>query len=181
MGHRLRCIIVKHHLCDHRGKEHEDDEDVVVESRIATPRGEHKVKFDLPYEQTANALMSAKGYSEYVKKHGYHFTDALAEHVSKMMENANGQSHSWTAAQVKKSIESLGLSIPSKVTNGDVTYLANMYYADLYPDPLKDEASCLRAAYKVANDPDGYEGMIFCRWTADAIGKAISINWEKFI
>ena len=98
-----------------------------------------------------------------------------------MMENANGQSHSWTAAQVKKSIESLGLSIPSKVTNGDVTYLANMYYADLYPDPLKDEASCLRAAYKVANDPDGYEGMIFCRWTADAIGKAISINWEKFI
>ena len=53
--------------------------------------------------------------------------------------------------------------------------------ADLYPDPLKDEASCLRAAYKVANDPDGYEGMIFCRWTADAIGKAISINWKKFI
>ena len=98
-----------------------------------------------------------------------------------MMVNANDQQHSWTASQVKKSMESLGLSIPGKVTNGDVTYLANMYYADLYPDPLKDEASCLRAAYKVANDPDGYEGMIFCRWTADAIGKAISINWEKFI
>lgn len=68
-----------------------------------------------------------------------------------------------------------------KVTNGDVTYLANMYYADLYPDPLKDEASCLRAAYKVANDPDGYDGMIFCRWTADAIGKAIKLDWEKFV
>ena len=103
MGHRLKCIIVKHHTCDH-DKEHEDEEDVVVESRVATPHGEHKVKFDLPYEQTANALMSAKGYSEYVKKHGYHFTDALAEHVSKMMENANGQQHSWTASQVKKSI-----------------------------------------------------------------------------
>lgn len=25
------------------------------------------------------------------------------------------------------------------------------------------------------------DGMIFCRWTADAIGKAISINWEKFV
>lgn len=36
-------------------------------------------------------------------------------------------------------------------------------------------------ALAVANDPDGYEGMIFCRWTADAIGKAISINWEKFV
>lgn len=127
------------------------------------------------------ALMSAKGYSEYVKKHGYHFTDALAEHVSKMMENANGQQHTWTTSQVKKSMESLGLTIPSHVTHGDAAYLANMYYADLYPDPLKDEASCLRAAYKVANDPDGYEGMIFCRWTADAIGKAIKLDWEKFV
>ena len=141
MGHRLKCIIVKHHTCDH-DKEHEDEEDVVVESRIATPHGEH---------------------------------------VSKMMENANGQQHTWTTSQVKKSMESLGLTIPSHVTHGDAAYLANMYYADLYPDPLKDEASCLRAAYKVANDPDGYEGMIFCRWTADVIGKTISTNWEKFI
>lgn len=128
-----------------------------------------------------NALMSAKGYSEYVKKHGYHFTDALAEHVSKMMVNANGQQHSWTASQVKKSMESLGLSIPGKVTTGDVTYAANMAYADFYPDPLKDEAACLRYAHKVANDPDGYDGMIFCRWTADAIGKAIKLDWEKFV
>lgn len=132
-------------------------------------------------EQTTNALMSAKGYSEYVKKHGYHFTDALAEHVSKIMVNANGQQHSWTTSQVKKSMESLGLSISDKVTIGDVTYAANMAYADLYPDPLKDEAACLRYAYKIANDPDGYEGMIFCRWTADAIGKAIKLDWEKFV
>lgn len=111
----------------------------------------------------------------------YHFTDALAEHVSKIMVNANGQQHSWTTSQVKKSMESLGLSISDKVTIGDVTYAANMAYADLYPDPLKDEAACLRYAYKIANDPDGYEGMIFCRWTADAIGKAIKLDWEKFV
>lgn len=174
MRHKLKCIIVKH--CD---KEH--SENVVIESKISTPHCKHEVKFDLPYEQTANALMSAKGYSEYVKKHGYHFTDALAEHASRMMENANGQNHSWTTSQVKKSMESLGLVIPSYVTYGDATYLANMYYADLYPDPLKDEASCLRAAYKVANDPDGYEGMTFCRWAADIIGKAVNINWENFV
>lgn len=164
-----------------RDKEHKD---VVVESKISTHHGEygeHEVKFDLPYEQAANALMYAKGYSEYVKKHGYHFTDALAEHVSKMMVNASGQQHSWTTNQVKKSMESLGLTIPKRVTHGDAAYLANMYYADLYPDPLKDEASCLRAAYKIANDPDGYDGMIFCRWTAGAIGKAIKLDWEKFV
>lgn len=132
-------------------------------------------------KHVTNALESAEGYSKYIEKHGYHFTDELAEYVSKMMENANNQSHSWTATQVKKSMENLGLVIPDNVTTGDVTYLANMYYADLYPDPLKDEASCLRAAYRIAVDPDGYEGMTFCRWTADVIGKAIKIDWEKFI
>ena len=131
-------------------------------------------------KRVTNVLESAEGYSKYIEKHGYHFTDALAEHVSKMMINASGQSHSWTASQVKKSMESLGLTIPEKITTGDVTYLANMYYSDFYPGPLKDEASCLRAAYKIAHDPDGYEGMIFCRWTADVIGKAIKIDWEKF-
>lgn len=39
----------------------------------------------------------------------------------------------------------------------------------------------IQAAYKIANDPDGYDGMIFCRWTADAIGKAIKLDWEKFV
>lgn len=140
-----------------------------------------RVIIDLPYEQSANALMSAKGYVDYVKKHGYHFTEALAEHVSKMMENANGTRHTWTASQVKKAMESLGLTIPSNVTLGDITYLANMYYADLFPDPLKDEAACLKAAYKSAVDIDGYKGMTFCRWTADVIGKAIKIDWEGFV
>ena len=150
--------------------------------KIAAPHVvRHEAEFELPYEQAANALMSAKGYSEYVKKHGYHFTDALAEHVSKMMENANGQQHTWTAAQTAKAIEGLGLQMPDSMTRGDVAYLANMYYADLYPDVLKDEATCLRAAYKTAHDPDGYKGMVFCRWTADAIGKAVSIDWEKFV
>lgn len=140
-----------------------------------------RLHIDLPYAQAANALMSAKGYAEYVKKHGYHFTEALAEHVSRIMVNANGQTHSWTAGQVNKTMGSLGLILPDSVTLGDATYLANMYYADLYPDPLKDEASCIKAAYKTAHDVDGYDGMVFCRWTSDAIGKAIKIDWEQFI
>lgn len=142
---------------------------------------ERRIQIDLPYEQSANTLMSAKGYVDYVKKHGYHFTEALAEHASCLMTNANGQHHSWTASQINKTLGSLGLILPDKVTLGDATYLANMYYADLYPEPLKDEASCIKAAYKVAHDVDGYEGMTFCRWTADVIGKAIKIDWEKFI
>lgn len=162
-------IIERHYKCN-RGEKYES------ETGFENITMHHKSS-----KRVTNALESAEDYSKYIEKHGYHFTDALAEYASKMMVNANGQNHSWTANQVKKSMEGLGLSILEKVTTGDATYLANMYYADLYPDPLKDEASCLRAAYKSANDPDGYEGMTFCRWTADAIGKAIKIDWEKFI
>ena len=39
-----------------------------------------------------------------------------------MMENANDQQHTWTTSQVKKSMESLSLTIPDNVTHGDVTY-----------------------------------------------------------
>lgn len=162
-------IVVKHR--EHR--EHEKHE-----------KHHSNGSYKLPYETEANNLMSDE-FDEYVKKHGYHFTEALAEHVSRMMENASGEQHSWTAAQVKKAMESLGLmpigKTKSEATLGDITYLANMYYADLYPDPFKDEASCLRAAYRIAVDPDGYKGMVFCRWTADAIGKAIDIDWKKFM
>lgn len=123
----------------------------------------------------------AKGYSDYIEKHGYHFSDTLAEHVSRAMVNANGKEHSWTAMQIKQSMENLHLSIPTTVTIGDVTYLANMYYADLFPECLKDEVACMKAAHALANDPDGYDGMVFRRWTADMVGKQIKIDWDKFI
>lgn len=167
MSKKLKYIIVRHTA------------EPTEKSRVDLELGEHT--YELPYTQAANMLMSAKEYLAYVEKHGYHFTDALAEHVSKMMKNADGSSHFWSAAQVTKALNDLGHKVPSTVTTGDMTYLANMYYADLYPDPLKDEVSCLKAAVKTANDPDGYKGMVFCRWTSDAIGKAVQIDWEKFV
>ena len=47
MIHKLKYVIVKYHSCDHHDKVHEDDEDVVVESRIATPHDENKVTISL--------------------------------------------------------------------------------------------------------------------------------------
>ena len=137
-------------------------------------------KHDLPFEKEASVLMSAQEYLSYVEKNGYHFTDKLADKATSLMENADGSKHNWTTAQVKAAISGMGVKMPDSVTWGDVAYLANTYYADLYPDVLKDEVSCLKAAVKIANDKDGYKGMIFCRWTADVIGKGLKLNWEDF-
>lgn len=57
----------------------------------------------------------------------------------------------------------------------------NVAYSTFYPDLLKDMKACLIHAHKMVNSVNGYDGAIFCRWTADAIGKAIKIDWEKFI
>lgn len=153
---RPRCIIVRRHE-DHAEKEHKQDH-----------------SHGLPYEEAANALMNAKGYIEYVMHHGYHFTDALAEKVCNMMRNADGTPHRWTVSEVKAVIGTL----PHGVTWGDVTYLANMAYADFYPKVLQTENACIQYALAVTKDVDGYEGLPFCRWTADAIGKRVSIDWE---
>lgn len=121
------------------------------------------------------------GYDKYLDKNGYHFTDDLSEYASKYLKNVNGDNHHWPSYQVKRALDNLGLSIPSKVTMGDITYLANMYYSDFYPDIIRDETTCIKAAYNMANDPDGYEGMIFKRWVTDAMSRDFNIEWEKYI
>lgn len=147
--------------------------------RHCAHKDEHSHEGEKPYGEEAN-VFSSKEFKDYVKRYGHHFTDALAEYASRMMVNASGHVHTWTAAQVKKAMTDLGLTVPATVTTGDLTYLANMYYADFYPDPLKDEVSCLKAAHKIANDPDGYEGMVFNRWMADVMSKSLEIDWEDF-
>lgn len=61
----------------------------------------------------------------------------------------------------------------------DVTYTANMAYADFYPE-LLNEHQCIKYAVAVANDKDGYIGIQFCRWVADVVGKKENIDWDKF-
>lgn len=149
-----RCIIIRH------------------DTQKEASAGHHH---RLPYEAAANALMNAKGYAEYVIRNGYHFTDTLAETVSGKMRNADGTPHTWTASEVRAVMSTLPAH--HNVTWGDMTYLANMAYADFYPKVLPTENACIQYAKAVANDVDGYDGMPFCRWTADAIGRGDSVEW----
>lgn len=113
----------------------------------------------------------------YVAKHGYHFTKQLAIKASEQMKNVDGTSHRWTVDEIRLATNN---EIISKGTTlGDILYLANMAYADFYPKVIKTESDCVQYAIAVASDPDGYEGVAFCRWTADIIGKGVTIDWEK--
>lgn len=87
--------------------------------------------------------------------------------------------HTWTSQQVQNVCNVLNLKIPDTSTIEDVTYTANMAYADFYPE-LLNEHQCIKYAVAVANDKDGYTGIQFCRWVADVVGKKGNIDWDKF-
>lgn len=147
-------------------------------------RSEHgrNASFVLPNEQVANMIMNASSFGEYIAKHGYHFTAQLADCASKMMKNVNNREHRWTSDQIKQQLMIHGLNDLGKCTLGDITFLANMAYADFYPDVLNSEHACIKYAIAVAKDPDGYDGIVFSRWIADLIGKKVtSIDWEEYV
>lgn len=121
-------------------------------------------------------------YDKYKEKYGEHFSDKLAVWASKLMKNnSHGETgHSWSVDDVKGAFDKLNLTKPDKVTWGDVTYAANMAYADYYGISLKTEADCVKQAYADAADPDGYPGKIFNRWLADVMGMNIQVSWGKY-
>ena len=85
---------------------------------------EHKIEIKDKFSRTANAIMNAPGYLEYIKKHGYHFTDKLADYASKKMVNTSGSAHSWTTEQLRNV---LGPFTPThNETSGDMAYTAHM-------------------------------------------------------
>lgn len=126
-----------------------------------------------------SGIQEVAGNVNFVSKHGLHFTKALQEYASKQMVNSNNQEHTWTSEQVQNVCNVLNLKIPNTSTIEDVTYTANMAYADFYPE-LLNEHQCIKYAAAVANDKDGYTGIQFCRWVADVVGKKENIDWDKF-
>lgn len=135
----------------------------------------------LPNSDFARKVMTDPHFLAYIEHHGYHFTDALADHASGLMENADDTDHHWTTEQVASAMKAADLQLQGSYTWGDAAYAANMSYADYFPIPNRTERDCLIAAHKTISDPDGYEGMVFNRWLADVIGKRIDIPWHQFV
>lgn len=157
----------------------------IIKSHYPENSNDNSLHIDLPHDKAAKLVMTAKGYTDYISKHGYHFTNELAELASSAMKNSDGTTHRWSAKQVSDAIKAYGISLTNinSCTPGDMCYLANMAYADgLYEGLPDSDKWCLKYAAKIADDIDGYEGMPFMRWLSDIIGKeAIDIDWTMYV
>lgn len=160
---------------------------VKIEGKASVGNKEYSAEFTLPYQKAFNAVMAAEGFCDYVKVHGWHFTEELAEWASKMMLNVEDEdvpeserkNHSWSCEEVDIAVESLRLKTNAPI--GDLTYEANKIYSDNFGNALEKEATCIKIAVANSTDPDGYDGQIFCRWLADVIGKNMKVDWNAFV
>lgn len=143
---------------------------------------EHTQEPDESKEKTSE-FWDDPDYRKYKSMHGEHFCDKLAVWASKQMRNnAHGEpGHSWTVEEVKGAFEKLGLQKPATSTWGDVTYSANMAYADYYGHSLKTDVDVIKQAYADVTDPDGYPGKIFNRWLSDVMGKQVKVPWANYL
>lgn len=125
-----------------------------------------------------NEFWNNEGYKAYKAKNGMHFSDNLAMWASAHMKNADGTEHGWSVDDVKAAYKAFGFELKGGYTFGDVTYMANSLYAD-YSQCLKSDTDAVKMAYALTNDPDGYDGMIFNRYTADIMEKGVCVPWDK--
>lgn len=81
-----------------------------------------------------------------------------------------GRITDWTHDQVKEALERNGITI-EKAKGYDCAYVANMAYADFYPQVLPNEQAILKFVKAYIDDPDGYDGIPLTRYYADCIGQ----------
>ena len=60
------------------------------------------VNLDHIHEKHETYYLQKEDFKQYIAKHGYHFSNKLAEYASALMENNNGQKHSWSTFYLKK-------------------------------------------------------------------------------
>lgn len=171
---KIRKVIVREHSVN----------EPVDNEHLHEPRTEPE-KWDedtseSPRDVFGKALKAMSGYDAYVKKHGDHFTNELAEWATQRMENGTGDTHHWSAGYVMKAFARMGLQKPEDKTWGDAMYSANMHYADYFKKSLPTEQDCLKQAYAELTDVDGYPGQIFSRWCADMVKKKVDVPWNLF-
>lgn len=121
-------------------------------------------------------------FENYIKNHGHHFTDELADYASSLMKPYSDSIPKIKSSEIPEYIsENTRLKAKFHSSNGDLAYLINMYNTDFtstgFITSIKNYVSM---ALAIINDEDGYNGMIFDRWLTDIEAKQIKIDWEKY-
>lgn len=121
----------------------------------------------------------SSGISGYKERHGCHFSRKLADYAVSELVNADGSKHRFTEETLRTMLKSMSIHEPEHM--GDLVYLSNWIYSDLYPVSVKNEQDIVRGAVKLLADPDGYEGMAMKRWLFDMREKGKEVDLSAYM
>ena len=123
---------------------------------------------------------------QYLSYYGWHFNKTLYEFAVSMMkkeDKATGKLTKITPVspdELKPLLEQYGVELNHNDLY-DAAYLASMVKADFWGSSIEDEAHMAKYVKDVLCDPDGYEGIAFCRFVADCGAKGIAIFWDRML
>lgn len=119
----------------------------------------------------------------YLKYNGRHFNKRLVEFaISKMVKKENGivsRIQPIHKDELLTAFKQYGIEVECEDVY-DMIYVANMCKADFLGSSIVDDEHLCRYVKDVVDDIDGYEGLVFNRWYADACRKGINIDWYEY-
>lgn len=125
--------------------------------------------------------LTPEEYKEYKRKHGKHFTKELCEFAVSMMSRKDGNPiEPLKREEVDKMLKTFDVTLEHN-KDYDHVFVANMGKADYLGDSIPDMQYLARYIKNVIDDPDGYEGIAFCRWFTDMCEKKIEVPWQDFV
>lgn len=122
----------------------------------------------------------------YLSYYGLHFNKKLYEFATGMMKKVDkiaGRTEKVSPVKMENlqvMLSRYGVEVePTDVY--DALYLATMVKADFWGSSIEDEEHMARYIKDVLCDPDGYEGIVLCRFIADCNAKGIGIFWDMML
>ena len=123
---------------------------------------------------------------KYLSFYGLHFNKKLFEFAVSMMKKVDkiaGRTEKVSPVKMENlqvMLSRYGVEVePTDVY--DALYLATMVKADFWGSSIEDEEHMARYIKDVICDPDGYEGIVLCRFIADCNAKGIGIFWDMML
>lgn len=116
-------------------------------------------------------------FDNYIEHHGYHFSENLCNYaISKMKRNGN----IITKSQIESYLANANIHLNNN-KEYDHVYVANMAKSDFMNSSIENEIQLARYVKDYIDDEDGYEGLPFTRFCADAKMKKLDIDWDDMI
>lgn len=129
--------------------------------------------------------LTPEAYREYKKRNGRHFTKELCEWAVSRMTRKDEKGNEYRIKPMEREeVERIlgDYDIRLRHNQGfDHVFAANMCKADYLGDSVPDMEHLARYVRNVIDDPDGYDGIVFCRWFADMCEKKVEVPWEEFV